>query len=176
MPVVFTRTATSLALEKFAYLAVTVIVGLAFTSVFWIAEMPHILVKIASTIAVVIALFMSIKLLREALAILKDGRKWQVEITDDKLSWFSPLPDQMEPFEAKLRDIASVQQKLIRYKNSKRSPKTTFHIEFTDGRIQEIHPQLCGINPAKVFSALEAKGIEFVSSTENRGSKLKIET
>ena len=176
MPVVFTRTATSLALEKFAYLAVAVAVGLVFSSIFWFVETPPMIVKIASTIAVVIALIMSIKLIREAFTILKDGRNWQVEITDEKLSWFSPLPDQMEPFEAKLSDIASVQKKLIRYKNSKRSPKTTFHIEFTDGRKREIHPQLSGINPAKVFSALEVKGIEFVSSTETRGSKFGIKT
>lgn len=176
MPIVFTRSAVSMAVEKFAYLAVAVIVGLVFTSVFWFVEMPPTIVKIAAAIAVVIALVMSIKLLKEALAILRDGRNWQVEITDEKLSWFSPLPDQMESFEVKLSDIASVQQQLIRYKNSKKSPKTTFHIKFLDGQKQEIHPQLSGINPAKVFSALEAKGIEFVSNTEIRGAKFRIET
>ncbi|WP_299731092.1 hypothetical protein [uncultured Tateyamaria sp.] len=176
MPIVFTRTATSLALEKFAYLAVAIVVDIAFLSVFWIVELSPMIVKAASAMAVLIALFISIKLLKEALAILKDGRKWQVEITDDQLSWFSPLPDQMEPFEVKLRDIASVQKKIIQYKNSKRSPKTTFHIEFTDGRIQEINPQLCGIHPAKVFSALEGKGIKYVSGTERRGSNSMIRT
>jgi hypothetical protein len=124
--------------------------------------------------AVAIALILSVVQFRQARAILKDGRDWQVEITDEMLSWFSPIPEQMESFEVKLSDIASVNQKQIQFRNSDRAPKTTFHIESTDGRRLKIDPQLCGINPVEVFRALENKGIEFTFTTETKGKKVGI--
>ena len=161
MPIVFTRSATSMAIEKYVSLAVSVIVGLVFALISWFAEDLPMFAKAFFLFAVTIALILSVAMFRQARAILKDGRDWQVEITDEMLSWFSPIPEQMESFEVKLSDIASVQQKQIQFRNSDRTPDTTFQIEFTDGRTLEIDPQLCGINPVKVFRVLEDKGIEF---------------
>ena len=174
MPIVFTRSATSMAIEKYVSLAVSVIVGLVFALISWFAEDLPMFAKAFFLFAVTIALILSVAMFRQARAILKDGRDWQVEITDEMLSWFSPIPEQMESFEVKLSDIASVHQKQIRFRNSDRAPKTTFHIEFANGRQLKIDPQLCGINPIKVFRALENKGIEFVFSTETKGSKVGI--
>lgn len=169
MPVVFTRSATSMAIEKYVSLAVSVIVGLVFALISWFAEDLPMVAKAFFLFAVTIALILSVAMFRQARAILKDGRDWQVEITDEMLSWFSPIPEQMESFEVKLSDIASVHQKQIRFRNSDRAPKTTFHIEFTNGRKLKLDPQLCGINPIKVFRALESIGIEFALSTETKG-------
>jgi hypothetical protein len=163
-----------MAIEKYVFLAVAVIVGLVFALIFWFAEDLPMIAKAFLLFAVAIALIVSVVQFRHARAILKDGRDWQVEITDEMLSWFSPIPEQMESFEVKLSDIASVNQKQIQFRNSDRTPDTTFHIEFTNGRRLKIDPQLCGINPVKVFRALENKGIEFTFTTETKGSKVGI--
>lgn len=169
MPIVFTRSATSMAVQKFIGLTVALVIGLIFALIFWFVEDLPTIAEIALVFFVIVALALSVAMFRQARAILKDGRDWQVEITDEMLSWFSPIPEQMESFEVKLSDIASVHQKQIRFRNSDRAPKTTFHIEFTNGRKLEIDPQLCGINPIKVFRALESIGIEFALSTETKG-------
>jgi hypothetical protein len=150
-----------MAIEKYVILAVFAIIGLVFALIFWFAENLPMIARTFLLFAVTIALILSVIEFRQARAILKDGRDWQVEITDEKLTWFSPIPEQMESFEVKLSDIASVQQKQIQFRNSDRTPDTTFQIEFTDGRTLEIDPQLCGISPVKVFRVLEDKGIEF---------------
>jgi len=59
-------------------------------------------------------LFLNRVLWRDARAIIDDGRDWYVEITNEKLTWFSPIPEQMESFEARLSDIAAVHQVKIR--------------------------------------------------------------
>jgi len=178
VPIIFEKTAKQLAGEKAIYMLITLVVGTAFGSIFFLADEGRLVwpVVTAIVVAILIAMFIFFKLATDTIAILKDGRAWKVEITEDQLFWFSPTPEQMKSFEAKLSDISSVQQRLVRYKNSKKTPRNFFHIHFSNGRSLELKPQLCGINPQKVFKALESRGVQFEFSQERQGSKFAVET
>ena len=177
MPIIFEKTASRLAAEKAGMLVIALLVGAAFASIFYFVDDDKLVwpVMLAAGVAILISVIMALKIIKEIIAVLQSGEPWKVIITNDILSWHSPIPDQMESFELKLSEISSVRQQVIRYKNSKRTPKTSFHIFQTNGKKLELKAQLCGINPHKVFKALESKNIEFQFVDEWKGSKLRYE-
>jgi len=174
MPIIFEKSAISQAFEKTVHLFVAVIVGVVFGSPFFMKIDLDMMWKIILGVAVIISILMSMKLTREIIETIKSGEAWRVTITDEELSWYSPIPDQMESFVIQLSDIKAVHRFFTRYRNSKRSPKVEFKIEFTNGEMLELKSQMCGINPQKVFKTLEEKNILFEVHTLTEGPKFKV--
>ena len=80
----------------------------------------------------------------------------------------------MESFSVKLADIKQTQFVVTMYLNSKRSPSRDCYIHMKDGSRIELDMQRSGINPVKVFKALESKSIPFVKQTERVNNPVKI--
>jgi len=169
MSIVFTKSAKRLALEKTFFLLVVVIVAGAFVSVFFLKDNVPMPVKILIVLALSVAIWMFKTIFREIIQVLKSGEDWRVEISDTMLKWHSPVPEQMQSFELTLSEIQSIQFIMTRYRNSRRSPKKQYLIESTRAGTVELDPQLCGINPQRVFKALESKGVSFESHMLTEG-------
>ena len=105
MPIVFTKSPMASALEQGAYLLIALLVGLAFGSLFFLLDDMAMTVMIASGLACLISAWMSVKLIGEAISILKTGRAWRVEITSNSLVWDSPVQKIMKSFEVRLADV-----------------------------------------------------------------------
>ncbi len=178
MSIIFEKTAKQLADEKILYIIVTLIVSAVFGSLFFLVDEERLVWPVIAGIvfALFICVIIIVALFRETIAILKDGRTWKVEITSDRITWFSPLPKQMESFEAEFSEISYVQQKLVHYRGSKKSSKNYFYINFTNGRSLEIKAQMCGFNPVKIFKALEKQGVNFEFTQERKGSPIVLST
>ena len=174
MPIVFTRTAGSMALQKFAYLVICLAVSAAFVVAIVFAEQASLFIKLVLGLAVLIGAALSLKIGREIVAVLGSGEAWYVEISDQRLTWYSPLPAQMKSFEVALSDIEEATKTLVQYRNSNRTPKTEFAINQADGNVIKIDPQTSGINPVKVFAALEQKGINVLSLHRKEGKKVRV--
>ncbi len=174
MPIVFEKSAKAQAFEKGLFLLVAIIVGAVFGSPFFMDIHLGLMWKIIIGVTIGISILLFIKLIREIIEILKTGESFRVTITEQELSWFSPVPKLMESFTLKLSDIRAVHRLITRYRNSKRSNKVEFKIETAKGEMFELKPQMCGINPHKVFKALEGKNIPYHVNTTTEGPKLKI--
>lgn len=173
MPVVFERSVFSSVVEKIVSLMIILVVGGVFLSIIFFADDRPLTIDIFSLGAVLIAFFFLIKVTREIIALMKSGKPWRVKITNRTLTWESPVQEQMKSLMINLSDISAVRKTHHRYRNSKRSSKTKFHIDFENGQQLEIKAQMCGINPEKVFSALEEKGIPFHREQKVSGPKFK---
>ncbi|MGH1483032.1 MAG: hypothetical protein ACRBM6_30715 [Geminicoccales bacterium] len=174
MAVVFERSVFSSVVEKILLLLIVLFVGGAFSSLFFLVDDRPVMIDIFSAGAVLLAIFFLTKVTREIIALVKSGKPWRVEITNQALTWESPVQEQMKSLMTSLSDIRAVRKTHHRYRNSKRSPKTKYHIDFENGQQLEIKAQMCGISPEKVFSALEEKGIPFHRNQNVSGPKFKV--
>jgi len=174
MPIIFTKSARASAMEKALMALVAIIVGGGFAALIILLDDLHIAVIIAAGLAVLCSVWMAIKIIDEALSILKRGQDWRVEISGSHLSWHSPVPEIMQSFSVPLAHIRAVRHVYTQYKNSNRSPSNKFYIEFTNGQSYELKEQKVGISPMKVFKALQGVGIHFIEDRKIAGSKVKI--
>lgn len=174
MSVIFSKSAKRLALEKLVNLLVVTVVGAVFGSLFFVVSDLPWPVRTAAVVAVIISIWMFQRIAREITQILKKGEDWRVEITDTKLTWYSPVPEQMQSIELALSQIKATHFIHTRYRNSKRRPRKEYHIETVDGGIVKLDPQLCGINPHRVFKAMEEQGVKFESNVHVEGAKVSI--
>ncbi|KJZ19897.1 hypothetical protein [Loktanella sp. S4079] len=174
MAIEFTKSARQIAFEKSLLLVVAIIVGGCFAYVLLSGITDEIIVKIASAVALVVSIFMAIAVILEVRAVVNSGKAWRVVITDDQLSWESPIPEQMKPFQVALADIDRTCLKITRFRNSKRNPKKEWSIILRNRHHIAIDGQMSGINPNKVFEALETKGITFEQVSERKGSAVNI--
>lgn len=164
MPIIFEKSVFSSVLEKALSALIAMIVGCIFTLPFILVEELPMLVSIFSGGAIIIALVLTVVIIKEAIQIARANTPWRVVISEKSMAWESPVQKQMESFFISLNDIQAVRRNYHRYPNSKRSPDIKFFIEFKNGNRQEIKAQMSGINPMKVFEALEKKGISFFKS------------
>ena len=172
MSVVFTKSARASAMEKVAMVFVALVVGACFAGLVILKKDLPLAVLIASGLAVLCSIWMTIKLIRETIAVLKSGEEWRVEINQHSLSWYSPVPDIMQSFQVPLTSIQSVQRVYTKYKGSGRNATNHFYIHFTNGQAYELKEQLCGISPMKVFKAIEDYSIPFIQETKSAGSRV----
>ena len=133
----------------------------------------HIAVIIAAGLAVLCSVWMAIKIIDEALSILKSGQDWHVEISGSHLSWHSPVPEIMQSFSVPLAHIRAVRHVYTQYKNSNRSPSNKFYIEFTNGQSYELKEQKVGISPMKVFKALQGWAFTSLKTERLRDQRSK---
>lgn len=179
-PTIFTKTTAQMIRQKLGYSLISIIVGIGFASVFFIAEEGRLTGGLIAVlcIAIFIALFMLFATVKDMVQISSNGEDWTVEVSNEKLSWHSPLPNQMKSFETKLCDIASVEFKKIRFRSNGSSNikkyKQYFHIRFRDGKSLKLDPFRSGINPFKVFEELERRGVRFDKLEERKGSRITI--
>jgi len=173
MSVVFTKSPLASALEKGLLAIVAIVVGAVFAAVSILTEDPPLILWIVSGLIVLCSVWMTFKIIGEAISILKSGQEWRVEIDSTHLSWHSPAPEVMESFSVRLADIHTVRHVYTQYRNSKRSPSNDFFIEFTNGYVMELKEQMVGIPPIKVFKALQDKSINFIQEQKFSGSKIK---
>ena len=174
MAIEFVKSAKRIAFEKSLLLVVALIVGGAFSFVLFSGITQEIIVKFASAIAVMIAAFMTIAILLDINRVLADGRDWRVIISDEMLSWESPVPEVMKPFQLALSEIDKTRFTVTHFRNSKKTPDKKWEIILRNGHPMKIDGQSSGINPHKVFTALETKGITFEKISERKGSGVKI--
>lgn len=164
--------------QKLLSILITLIAGGMFSSVFFLADDDKLsgFVIAALSFALLIAAYILLGTLRDLIQILRDGQDWTVEVSDTKLSWNSPLPKQMKPFEAELSQITSVEFKKIKHRrgHSKIKAKEYFHIHFRDGKSLKINPFQSGINPYSVFEELGKRGVRFDKLEEWDGSRIAV--
>ena len=176
MTIEFRKTAKRVATEKTVMFIVCVIVAGAFGFLLFSGITDIMVVKIASIFAVLVALVLAFALLREIRQIRDNGQDWVVQITDKELIWDSPIPEQMQPFRLNLSDITQLLRTHTYHVNSNKPSKTTWEILPNSGSPLEINGQMSGINPEKVFKALEEKGITFERRSIKKGKKVKFES
>ena len=176
-PRIFRKTAGQMARQKLLNIFIALICGGFFVSAFFLADSDKLtgLVIAGLSFAILIIAFILFGNLKDLAQILSDGQDWTVEVSDEKLSWNSPLQNQMKSFEAKFCDIASVEFKKIRFRNNgsrtAKRYKQYFHIHFRNGSSLKIDPFRSGINPFKVFEELERRGVRFEQLEEWKGSR-----
>ncbi|WP_192963698.1 hypothetical protein [Phycobacter azelaicus] len=173
-PIVFERTAQSIARGKMFSASIALVVAVAFGSILALVDDLPIIVSTAALGSAAIGLVIFFKIVKEARDVLKDGRSWRVEITENKLIWASPVDHIMKPFELNLDDIRGTRRLFIIRKNSKVRPKNEYFIDLRDGSSMKISDQLSAIPPKTVFEALQERGIDFQEETLRQGDNLKI--
>jgi len=174
MPIVFTKSARASAIEKALMALVSLIVGGGFAALIILLDDLHIAVIIAAGLAVLLSIVMTVKIIGEAIAVLKSGQEWRVEITQTTLNWYSPVPEIMQSFSVPLNNIRSVRRVYTQHRNKNQTATNKFYIEFINGEFFELKEQMSGISPMKVFKALEGVGVNFIQDKERVGSRLKV--
>lgn len=180
VPRIFRKTAAQMMRQKAIYMLITIIGGTMFASVFYLADDDKLTGMVIGIIcfALFIAVLIFISNLKDVIQLLRNGEDWTVEVSDEKLSWFSPLPKQMRSFDAALCDIACVEHKLVKSRlstqGSAKRRKETFKIHFHNKKSLKINPFQSGINPYDVFKELERRGIKFDQLQEWSGSHASI--
>jgi len=174
MPIVFTKSARASAMEKALMALVSLIVGGGFAALIILLDDLHIAVIIAAGLAVLLSIVMTVKIIGEAIAVLKSGQEWRVEITQTTLNWYSPVPEIMQSFSVPLNHIRSVRRVFTQHRSKNQTATNKFYIEFTNGQSFELKEQMSGISPMKVFKALEGVGVDFIQDREIVGSRLKL--
>ncbi|WP_106744641.1 hypothetical protein [Yoonia maritima] len=173
MTIEFVKSARRIALEKFMILLIALIVGAAFAFVLLGDISDEIIVNTASTIAAIISVFIAIAILIDIKKVLMDGRDWRVVVSDEMLSWESPVPEMMKPIKLALKDIDRTRFTLTHFKYGKRAPDKKWEIILRNGFPIKIDGHASGINPHKVFAALETKGITFEQVSESKGAAVR---
>ena len=174
MSIVFEKTAAASAVGSGVNAVIAAIVGGVFAGILWRVEDLPLYVKVICVIAVLISVLMVLKITSEAITYLRRGEGWRVEITDETLSWSSPMPEFMESFLLPLSKIRGVRRELHIRKNSKAPSKHKFYIDLIDGSSLEIEYRLSAINPVKVFKALEQKGVTYTKDVIRTGANVRL--
>lgn len=174
MAIEFMKSAKRIALEKLLILFIALIVGAAFAFVLLGGVSGEIIVNLASAIAVIVSIFITIAILIDIKRVLADGHEWRVVIDDEMLFWDSPVPEMMKSFKLALSDIDKTRFTLTHFKHGKRTPDKKWEIILRNGHPMKIDGQNSGINPHKVFTALETKGITFEQVSEKKGAAIHI--
>jgi len=174
LPVVFTKSAAASALTRSLSALVSLIVGACFLAVHFFVPDLHLAVEIVSGLVVIISIWMTFKLIREAIGIFQSGEAWRVEITDQYLLWHSPVQEIMQSFKLPMNNLKTVRRICYLAKNSKVSPRNKYFLELHDGDAIEVDDKLSGISPRKVFKALGKLGIPFHEDIVRHGADYKV--
>jgi hypothetical protein len=162
MPVVLTRTARSAATDSLTGASIVALVGSIFAAILLFADDLPTFAKVVMAGAVILCLLWMISLVRRAIAFLRAGRDWRVEITDRKLSWQSPLQDVQKSFGVPFSNIKTLRH--VRTKTGSKGTRYTdrYTIELKKGGDIKLSKNVSGVNPEDVFQAMHEKGVPFV--------------
>jgi len=174
MPVIFTKSAANSALTRSLNALISLCVGVCFLVVHFFVSDLHLAVEIVIGLVVIISIWMTLKIICEAIFIFQSGDAWRVEITDQYLLWHSPVQEIMKSFKLPMDNLKTVRRICYIAKNSKVSPRNKYLIELHDGSVVEIDDQISGIAPHKVFKALDKLGIPFHEDIERHGADYKV--
>lgn len=174
MYTVFKKSAAASAVRCLLSALIPIVVGLAFGGVLIYAKEILTIVKVTAILAIIGSAWMTLKLFGEAVAYMRSGEEWRVEITQQHLLWHSPVQDLMQSFQVPLNHISALRRITYIAKNSKTSPKNNYFIELHTGQTIKIDDQISGIGPRKVFKALGEIGVPFHEDIERLGSSTRI--
>ena len=172
----FERSARSVAFEKSIYLTICIFGFAMFAGTFFLVENLPTLALLGLGFGATIAAVIAFIVFGEIRRVLQSGEEWRVSVSDEMLTWHSPVEKDMKSFSIALSDIEAVQEHVTRFRNSDRMPDRDFSIRLLHGDSIQIDEQCSGIHPLKVFQALEKRGITFDKTDEWQGSNVKTVT
>lgn len=173
MTAVFTQTARSSAIQSFVHAAVAAVVGCAFIAVaVFVSDLPSVAAVLLLIIGVA-SLAWAVGLGRTGVRVLEDGQGWRVEITEQSLSWQSPLQKVMASFDVPLLNIRTLRHIQTRRTGKNLGYRNEFIIELIDGDNIQVSENISGVDPLLVFQALESQGVSIERESYHTQAEVK---
>ena len=134
-----------------------------FGTILLLLDLPRA-VQVAAVFAILISLVIASAIVVEVWRMRRSRNIWRVEITHEALSWTAPTQKLMSPIRLSLNTIKQTRHvRHIAPRNQVNDfESSAFFVDLTDGSNIEIEYRITGIDPIKVFEALETKGIPFI--------------
>ena len=160
MPIVFEKSANSSMWLKLIHLIVAVLACAGLGAAGWFID--DWFARIVIGLFLMIGLAIVAATFREMVLYSRSDGKWRIEITNQFLSWQSPVQDLFQSFRLRLDTISSVQSVVVRSgANKPGSAKNEFFIHLQDGSTMQLPAQEVAVSIGDVFEAVEAQGVRY---------------
>lgn len=173
MTAVFNKTAKSSATQSFVHAAVATLVGCLFIAIaVFVIDLPAVAGVLLPIIGL-LSLIWAVGLARTGAKYLSSGMGWRVEVTEQSLSWQSPLEQVMASFDVPLSNIRTLRHVSTRRSGKGVGYRNDFTIELVEGNTIKISENVRGIDPGLVFEALEAEGVSIVREVYHTKAEIR---